>query len=116
MQYARRVLVRYPRARAYDYVWDICLPLHYCAGLAVATNWAANFIIGVSVPPMIENIGYGTYIFFACWCCIAAVFSYFFVPETTDLTLEQIDSLFKDNSGGEETALREEVAQEVLKA
>ena len=29
-------------------------------GLAVATNWLSNFIIGLSVSPMIQGIGYGT--------------------------------------------------------
>ena len=52
-------------------------------GLAVATNWVANFIIGLSVPPMIEAIGFGIYIFFACFCFLAAVFAYFFQPEVS---------------------------------
>ncbi|KAF7194920.1 MFS glucose transporter mfs1, partial [Pseudocercospora fuligena] len=84
-------------------------------GLAVSVNWIANFIIGVSVPPMIQGIGYGTYIFFACFCFLAAAFSWFFVPETANLTLEQIDRLFKDNTGAEEAVIREQIANEVLR-
>lgn len=49
---------------------------------------------GVSVPPMIESIGYGTFVFFAAFCALSAVFSYFLVPETANKTLEQIDELF----------------------
>ncbi|KAF2159837.1 hypothetical protein M409DRAFT_70735 [Zasmidium cellare ATCC 36951] len=85
-------------------------------GLAVAVNWIANFIIGVSVPPMLQGIGFGTYIFFACFCFLAAVFSWFFVPETSNLTLEQIDGLFKDNSGVEEAVIRETIANEVMRS
>lgn len=82
-------------------------------GLAVATNWLANTIIGFSTPPMIQNIGFGTYIFFACWCFIAATFAFFFVPETSNLTLEQIDRLFKDHSAEEEAEIKKDVTQEV---
>lgn len=35
------------------------------------------------------------------------------VPETSNLTLEQIDLLFKDNSGGEEAVVKAEVAQDI---
>ena len=70
---------------------------------------------GLSVPPMIQSIGFGTYIFFACWCFIAAIFSYFFVPETTGLTLEQIDTLFDDNAGQEEAEIRKELGHEVMR-
>ena len=61
------------------------------------------------------RIGYGTYIFFACFCFLAAAFSWFFVPETANLTLEQIDRLFKDNTGAEEAVIREQIANEVLR-
>lgn len=61
-------------------------------GLAVAVSWLANFVIGVAVPPMIVSIGYGTYVFFAIFCFLAAVFSYFLVPETANRTLEQLEA------------------------
>lgn len=73
----------------------------------------SNFIIGLSVPPMIESIGFGTYIFFACWCGLAAVWGYFLVPETSKLTLEQIDTLFKDGTGEEESIIKAQVAQDL---
>lgn len=62
---------------------------------------------------MIQGIGFGTYVFFACWCFLAAVFSYFLVPETSNLTLEQIDTLFRDGGASEEAAAREDVLNEV---
>jgi MFS family permease len=82
-------------------------------GAATATIWLSNFVIGVSVPPMMISIGYGTYIFFACFCFAAAVFSYFFVPETSGMTLEQMDLVFKDNSGEVKEAARRRIMQEL---
>lgn len=35
------------------------------------------------------------------------------VPETSNLTLEQVDKLFKDNVGEEETTIKAEVAQDL---
>ena len=50
---------------------------------------------GVAVPPMIESITYGTFIFFGAFCALSAVFSYFLVPETANKTLEELDVYWK---------------------
>ncbi|KAK8185398.1 general substrate transporter [Phyllosticta capitalensis] len=77
--------------------------------LSTATVWISNFIIGVIVPTMIEDAGYGTYVFFAIMCLLAAVWAYFLVPETKGKTLEQVDDLFGDDSGQEEKEIMREV-------
>lgn len=82
-------------------------------GLATSVNWIANFIIGVAVPPMIESLGFGTYVFFAAWCLIAGLFGYFLVPETAGKTLEQMDEVFKDNSGIEEMELKRQIIEKL---
>ncbi|KAL4937785.1 hypothetical protein BDV06DRAFT_202211 [Aspergillus oleicola] len=51
---------------------------------------------------MIQNIGFGTYAFFCCFCAISLVWVYFLVPETNGRTLEQMDSVFKDNTTAKE--------------
>ena len=66
-------------------------------GLSVATNWLSNFVIGLSVPPMIQGIGFGTYIFFACWCGLAAIFGYF--REFTCVTKHPRPKLTQFHSG-----------------
>lgn len=58
---------------------------------------------------MIQNIGYGTYIFFCCFCAISLVWVYFLVPETNGRTLEQMDSVFKDKTSAEESERRAEI-------
>lgn len=60
---------------------------------------------------MIESLGFGTYVFFGVWCLIAGVFGYFLVPETAGKTLEQMDEVFKDNSGAEELELKREIVR-----
>lgn len=44
-------------------------------------------------------MGYGTFIFFGAMCFIGAVFVYFVVPETKNLTLEEMDEVFGDEAG-----------------
>ncbi|KAE8164203.1 general substrate transporter [Aspergillus tamarii] len=70
--------------------------------LSTSTNWLSNFIVGVATPPMMENLGYRTYIFFAVWCVLAGIWALIFVPETSGKTLEEIDDVFGDTSGHEE--------------
>jgi MFS family permease len=82
-------------------------------GLATAVNWIANFIIGVAVPPMIVSLGFGTYVFFACFCILAAIYAFFCIPETGGKTLEQMDEVFKDNLGSEERELQREIMSNV---
>lgn len=73
-------------------------------GVALATcvNWLANFTVGVATPPMLESIGFGTYVFFAVFCGLAGVWAVLLVPETMGRTLEQMDEVFGDMSGQEE--------------
>lgn len=74
--------------------------------------WLANFIVGLIVPEMQLKIGYGTYIFFGCFCFIASIFSFFFVPETTGKTLEQIAAIFGDELDEERQVSQEGVDKE----
>lgn len=64
---------------------------------------------------MIQNIGFGTYIFFAAFCAIALVWVYFLVPETNGRTLEQMDSVFKDRSSQEEVEARARIEAEMMR-
>ena len=48
---------------------------------------------------MVASMGYGTFIFFGVMCFLGAGFIYFFVPETKNLTLEEMDEVFGDEAG-----------------
>ncbi|KAJ5662691.1 hypothetical protein N7462_011617 [Penicillium macrosclerotiorum] len=85
-------------------------------GVAISTcsNWLNNFIIGLITPPLVENTGYGAYVFFAVFCLLSGVWTFFFVPETKGRTLEQMDHVFKDNSNEHEQARRDAIETELL--
>ncbi|KAH6986719.1 general substrate transporter [Ilyonectria destructans] len=81
-------------------------------GVALATcvNWICNFTVGVATPPMLEQIGFGTYVFFAVFCGLAGVWAVLLVPETMGRTLEQMDEVFGDMSGQEEMEMMRQAA------
>lgn len=64
---------------------------------------------------MIQNIGFGTYVFFAAFCAIALVWVYFLVPETNGRTLEQMDAVFKDKSTQEEIERRRRIEADMMR-
>ncbi|KAI1839769.1 hypothetical protein JX266_014022 [Neoarthrinium moseri] len=80
-------------------------------GVALSTcvNWLSNFIVGIATPPMIAQIGYGTYVFFAVFCLLASFWAFFLVPETRGKTLEQMDEVFGDTSGLEEQEVMQQI-------
>ena len=61
-----------------------------------------------------QNTGYGAYTFFAVFCLLSLVWSFFFVPETNGRSLEQMDHVFRDFSNEEEEARRVRIEQEIL--
>ncbi|KAL4928116.1 sugar porter family MFS transporter [Aspergillus undulatus] len=85
-------------------------------GVALATcgSWFFNFIIGLITPPLIQDTGYGAYVFFAVFCVLAFIWAYFCVPETSGRTLEQMDAVFKDNSSSAERGRRQAIENELM--
>ncbi|RDW77972.1 general substrate transporter-3 [Coleophoma crateriformis] len=67
--------------------------------IGASSNWLNNFAIGQATPPMVQHMGFGTFIFFGLMCFIGAAFIYFVVPETKNLTLEEMDEVFGDEAG-----------------
>ena len=80
-------------------------------GAATARVWLANFIVGVIVPEMQLKLGWGTYLFFGCFCFAAAVFSFFLVPETSGKSLEDMADVFGDGLADEERELEMRAAE-----
>lgn len=62
---------------------------------------------------MVISLGWGTYLFFGCFCFAASIFSFFFVPETASKTLEEIGDMFGDASVAEEEMIRRRVMEEI---
>ena len=64
--------------------------------LIAATQWLFNFVITKVTPSAINSIGWKTFLMFAIFCLAMAVFVWVFVPETKQLTLEEIAGAFGD--------------------
>lgn len=72
--------------------------------LSTASNWLWNFGIGYATPYLVNtgpgNAGLGVKVFFiwgsTCLGCL--VFTYFCIPETKGLSLEQIDILYHNST------------------
>ncbi|KAE8387987.1 hypothetical protein BDV23DRAFT_195492 [Aspergillus alliaceus] len=84
--------------------------------LSTSTNWLSNFIVGIATPPMMDNIGYRTYIFYAVWCVLAGVWAFASVAETSGKTLEEIDDVFGDTNGHEEHEDMRAAAMSIMRA
>lgn len=63
--------------------------------IAVAAQWAANFFISSTYPPMMELSSGGTYLFYGIMSIISAIFVWKMVPETKGKTLEEMESFWK---------------------
>lgn len=81
--------------------------------LSTSSNWLNNFIIGLITPPLVQNTQFGAYVFFAVFCLLALIWTYFFVPETTGRTLEQMDHVFKDVGSEQEKQRRVRIEREI---
>lgn len=77
----------------------------YGIALGASSNWMNNFIVGQVTPDMITGISYGTFIIFGILITMGAGFIWFFTPETSKLTLEEMDLVF--GSSGVAAADRE---------
>ncbi|KAG0152433.1 hypothetical protein CROQUDRAFT_649835 [Cronartium quercuum f. sp. fusiforme G11] len=72
--------------------------------LSTASNWALNFAIGYATPYLVDvgpgKAGLGANVFWiwgSC-CAICFLFTFFFIPETKGLSLEQVDELYQNSS------------------
>ncbi|RVD87241.1 uncharacterized protein DFL_001483 [Arthrobotrys flagrans] len=62
--------------------------------VSTCTNWAFNFLIVLVTPIMVDRIGWGTYLFFACVNACFLPVIYIWYPETRKRSLEEIDIIF----------------------
>ncbi|KAB8227616.1 general substrate transporter [Aspergillus alliaceus] len=62
--------------------------------ISTCTNWLFNFLIVMVTPIMIQDIKWGTYLFFAVVNACFIPIIYIFYPETKGRSLEEIDLIF----------------------
>jgi sugar porter (SP) family MFS transporter len=78
--------------------------------LSVASNWLWNFGIGYATPYLVDptttgpngvkaaNLGVKVFFIWGGTCVGCLIFTYFFIPETKGLSLEQIDLLYREST------------------
>lgn len=67
--------------------------------MATALTWFFNFLLAVTFPSFQNAFGNtGAFGYYAAWCMVGWVLILLFVPETKDLTLEQLDARFSISS------------------
>jgi sugar porter (SP) family MFS transporter len=71
-------------------------------GLSTASNWLWNTIIAVITPYMVNpdrgNLRSNVFFVWGGLCTCAFVYTYFLVPETKGLSLEQVDRMFEETT------------------
>lgn len=82
--------------------------------LSTSANWVVNFLIVMISPPALANIGYRTYIIFAIFnaCIVPCV--YFFFPETSHRSLEEIDVIFASAHAEGKSAVKQSLTMPSL--
>ncbi|KAF2008435.1 plastidic glucose transporter 4 [Aaosphaeria arxii CBS 175.79] len=62
---------------------------------ATATCWGFNFILSLTWPPLVRAFTpQGAFGWYAAWNFFGWVYAYFLLPETKNLTLEELDTVF----------------------
>ncbi|KAJ5455575.1 uncharacterized protein N7458_003839 [Penicillium daleae] len=83
------------------------------ASIGASSNWVNNFAIAFFVPPMLQAWQWGTYIFFAAFLFVGIIWVWFFLPETKNASLEEMDRVFGSKKGQEDAELLREAQRDV---
>ncbi|MFC0271773.1 D-xylose transporter XylE [Metabacillus herbersteinensis] len=73
--------------------------------VAVAAQWAANYLISSTYPMMMEYSSGLTYGFYGLMSVLSAIFVWKFIPETKGKTLEQMDNVWRKPSVNQHKAV-----------
>ncbi|CAG8082298.1 unnamed protein product [Penicillium nalgiovense] len=84
------------------------------SGLATATNWGSNFIIGLTFLPMMEWISPSwTFALYALVCVVGWIAVWAIYPEMSGLSLEEVKGLLADGWGVTESLQRRHLLQQI---
>ena len=70
------------------------------SGVATATNWACNFLVGLTFLPLVGAFTLaGAMVAFIVFCVTADLLVWRFYPETVGMTIEQVSEMLRDGWG-----------------
>ncbi|OJJ79126.1 sugar porter family MFS transporter [Aspergillus glaucus CBS 516.65] len=72
---------------------------HVGAAIGCFSEWLWTFVIAQMTLPAIDNTGWKIYILFCIMLALSIPFVYFFLPETSGKSLEEIDYIFVKHRG-----------------
>ncbi|KAF8885991.1 hypothetical protein BD779DRAFT_1441980 [Infundibulicybe gibba] len=81
--------------------------------LSTASNWLNNFLIGLLTPVFMEISAAATFLTFASACFLSYLWATYIVPETANVSLEEIDAVFGSSAGREDMLRREQIAEDL---
>ena len=80
------------------------------SGIATATNWGSNFLVGLTFLPMMQYIGpVWTFAIYAAVCAAGWVCAWRIYPETKGLGLEDVRGVLREGYGVKESLRRGKV-------
>ncbi|KAL2814110.1 general substrate transporter [Aspergillus granulosus] len=97
------------------YVPEI-LPLHARTrgtAIGVSSNWLWNFAVVMITPIIIERLKWKAYLIFMATNLVFVPLIYFLYPETSNLSLEEVDNIF--SRGGNPVAVAREIQRELAR-
>ena len=70
------------------------------SGIATATNWACNFLVGLTFLPLVGELTLtGAMVAFMVFCVAAGVLVWRYYPETVGMTIEQVSEMLRGGWG-----------------
>ncbi|KAJ4481051.1 MFS monosaccharide transporter [Lentinula aciculospora] len=81
--------------------------------LSTASVWVNNFLIGLITPVTLEWSAAGTFMMFAAASFLAYIWVTYTVPETANVSLEEIDGMFKSSAGREEIIMKAQIEEDL---
>ncbi|KAM0293765.1 hypothetical protein ACHAO9_001451 [Fusarium lateritium] len=71
---------------------------HVGSSIAAFSEWLWTFVIALITPYAIDTAGWKFYLLFCIMILLNIPFTYFFLPETSGKTLEELDYVFSDEA------------------
>ncbi|KAF9784036.1 general substrate transporter [Thelephora terrestris] len=81
--------------------------------LSTASNWLNNFLIGLVTPALLATSPSITFLIFATACFAAYFWATYWIPETANVSLEDIDTLFGSTAGREDLRIKRQIEREL---
>lgn len=65
--------------------------------IVIAVIFLVTFLIGQTFLAMLCHLKFGTFFLFGGWVCVMTLFVYFFLPETKQLPMEQMEQVWRSH-------------------